>query len=849
MKRILSLLIAVVMLVSSVSVASATQTTETEISDNQPQVVTETEAATQEGSQPTVSETLAENETQTQTEPEPTEAPVIDYPIITKFDTANGGTKIFWDAYEGAYRYRLFIKREDGSGWKALTTTTALSYTHTGLESNKDYTYTVRVVNADGSFGSEYYKNGWTRKYLDAPKLESLASVEKGQKLTWSFVEGATNYKVYIREGNAWKALCYTTGTSFVNVNAKSGESYRYTVRCVTDEGDDFTSHFDPNGITATFVATPKITKVENVSNGAKVTWNKVDGAALYKLFYKLEDGSGWKTIATTSADNATHTNIKSGDEYRYTVRACNYAGSYISAYDKTGVKNVFLSVPEITSVNSAMGGLEIKWNAVVGAENYKIYVKTAGSWKGLGFTTETSYIDTTAQSGTLYTYTVRCVSADGEELRSYFNTSGVSGSFIDTPLITDVENLENSVKVTWNMVNGVSKYKLFYKREDGSGWKTIGTTTSDNFVHEGLSDGDVYTYTVRGCDSKGNYISGYDKTGVTNVFRSPMQFRCVKVNDKSAYLSWSKVDAAKYYKVYRKNFGGEWQLIKTVTHSSVIDYGVIKNVPYTYTIRCFDENMKSLSAYSIDVKYYYNGVPADGAIDVNGTTYNFVNGGIKQGYVTINGVLYYYNENGTLEKNGIVGSDKDGYCLADSTGKIDLSVRKAYTYKGVDYNILDGKAYKVVTNPDRTLFRAFKELDKALKGKDASKLTDAQKLKICFDYVKGAYVEKNPRIPHYNGMDWPQLYANDMFVNGVGNCFSYGAAFAYMAKAIGYEEVYCCHSGGHGWAEIDGLVYDPEWSRHHFTYSYYALSYDSKTDQNYKGAIAPGLPWMHVKI
>ncbi len=123
------------------------------------------------------------------------------------------------------------------------------------------------------------------------------------------------------------------------------------------------------------------------------------------------------------------------------------------------------------------------------------------------------------------------------------------------------------------------------------------------------------------------------------------------------------------------------------------------------------------------------------------------------------------------------------------------------------------------------------------------------QKLRACFDYVKTAYREINPRIPHYKGMDWPVVYANDMFVNGAGNCCSYAAAFAYMAKAIGYEEVYCCNSGGHGWAEIDGLVYDPEWSKWHHAYNYFALSYNTPTDQDYKGAIGAGHPWMRIKI
>ena len=123
------------------------------------------------------------------------------------------------------------------------------------------------------------------------------------------------------------------------------------------------------------------------------------------------------------------------------------------------------------------------------------------------------------------------------------------------------------------------------------------------------------------------------------------------------------------------------------------------------------------------------------------------------------------------------------------------------------------------------------------------------QKLRACFDYVKTAYREINPRIPHYKGMDWPVVYANDMFVNGAGNCCSYAAAFAYMAKAIGCEEVYCCNSGGHGWAEIDGLVYDPEWSKWHHAYNYFALSYNTPTDQDYKGAIGAGHPWMRIKI
>ena len=174
------------------------------------------------------------------------------------------------------------------------------------------------------------------------------------------------------------------------------------------------------------------------------------------------------------------------------------------------------------------------------------------------------------------------------------------------------------------------------------------------------------------------------------------------------------------------------------------------------------------------------------------------------------------------------------------------FDVRKAVTWGGNDWNILDGRAVKVTDEYDETLHRALKLVDKVCD----SNMSKSDKLWKMFRYIQNAYVEMNPRIPHYHGDGWEILYANDMFVNGKGNCLSYGAEFAFIAKAIGYENVYACHSGGHGWAEIEGKVYDPEWGRHRFDNTYFGIDYNNNpTDNNYKAAIAPGYSWMRVKI
>lgn len=191
------------------------------------------------------------------------------------------------------------------------------------------------------------------------------------------------------------------------------------------------------------------------------------------------------------------------------------------------------------------------------------------------------------------------------------------------------------------------------------------------------------------------------------------------------------------------------------------------------------------------------------------------------------------------------IGHNANGYWYCKN-GKVDFSYNNSnLTYNGKKWKVANGKATLAAsTASEATLARAQVIVNRITNNA----MTNEQKLKACFDFVK-TYGECRPRTPHYMGMDWPVIYANDMFVNGKGNCFSYAAAFAYLAKAVGYENVYACSSSGHGWAEVNGLVYDPEWSKHSTKSSYYGLSYNTKTDVNYKSAIASAKAWMHIKI
>ncbi len=768
----------------------------------------------------------------------------VNYPQITNIATGSKGFTVSFTEYEGAATYRLFIKKSTGSGWTKVADSQSTTIKHINLVSGTDYTYTVRALDAFGKYISEYNTQGYTKTYIAPPVVKAECAYE-GIKISWNKVAGAQNYKVFIKKDSKWKTLATTTATSYTDYNVEPNKTYSYTVRCVSADGSVNTSFYNKTGKSCKYIEAPQITKISNGAKGTTVTWNKVSGASKYRLFYKNSSGKGWTKIKDTTSTSATHTTLKSNSTYTYTVRALNSDGTYASYYNSSGWTKTYIAPPTITSVESTYGGIKISWNKVAGAQNYKVFIKKDSKWKTLSTTTATSYTDYNVEPNKTYSYTVRCVSADGSVNTSFYNKTGKSCKYIQAPEITKFTNGAKGTKVTWDKVSGASKYRLFYKNSSGSGWTKIADTTNNYANHLGIADGSTYTYTVRAMNSSGSYISGYYTTGWTNRYIAPPQITSVTSSANGMYINWEYVETAKKYRVYRKEFGGSYIGIADVSANYFTDTNAPQNTLYAYTLRCLDENSNTISYYLTNTAYYYNNALANGKITHNGVTYNFVDGFIRQGYVKIDGKTYYYNSNGVVEKNGIVGSSKDGYRYADKNGVIDYTYRNAVTQDGVDWNVLDGIATKVKTEADKTLFRALKLMNKIC-DKD---MTKSQKLKKCWDYVKSAYIEENPRIPHYKGMDWPVIYANDMFVNGRGNCFSYGACFAYLAKAIGYEEVYCCHSGGHGWAEIDGLIYDPEWSRHHSGYTYYGMSYDAPCDVDYKGAMSAATSWMHVKI
>ena len=133
------------------------------------------------------------------------------------------------------------------------------------------------------------------------------------------------------------------------------------------------------------YLATPSVTKVENATDGVKVTLKKVSGAAAYRVFYKIGKGS-WKKAGDTTTNTFLWKGGKSGTKYTFTVRCIPKTGSgiYSSDFNKTGKSITYVAAPKLTAArNNKAKTVTATWKKVSGINGYELQYSTTKNFKG----------------------------------------------------------------------------------------------------------------------------------------------------------------------------------------------------------------------------------------------------------------------------------------------------------------------------------------------------------------------------------------------------------------------------------------------------------------------------------
>lgn len=225
---------------------------------------------------------------------------------------------------------------------------------------------------------------------------------------------------------------------------------------------------------------------------------------------------SGNRTSLTYTSSNPSVATVNSrgvvtGKKYGSVTITVQAAGSNYLTVTKQVPLNIRNPIPELTSLENQPNGMRLRWKRSAGAVCYRILCKAeGGNWKGVGYSTGTSFLATTSngktplKSGVRYTFTVRCVAASGTTtFTSDYSRTGLSRVYAPGVSIRTLKSPKaGTVSLTWNTVSNISGYQVQYsEQQDFSSdvrQVSISGACRNVFTRSTLLSGKTYYFRLR---------------------------------------------------------------------------------------------------------------------------------------------------------------------------------------------------------------------------------------------------------------------------------------------------------------------------------------------------------------
>ncbi len=189
-----------------------------------------------------------------------------------------------------------------------------------------------------------------------------------------------------------------------------------------------------------------------------------------------------------------------------------------------------------------------------------------------------------------------------------------------------------------------------------------------------------------------------------------------------------------------------------------------------------------------IDGIFYY--VDEQGRIPLNAA-----------GKYAIDGAYYYVDENGKVPQNaaGMYALSNSEVYMVDAAGRICYlspgihEINQEMYYVNADGTIaVDTTVGYLYFGDDGAYTTGSAKLDdmvdNALAACVTSSMTQAEKLRAAYVYIRDNFTYLARDHQARGTMDWAQESAEWMFTYNKGNCYCFAAVFLYMARRLGYQ-------------------------------------------------------------
>lgn len=261
--------------------------------------------------------------------------------VLKSVKNTYNGPKITWGKLSGASKYYIYRRSITGTKWTKVGSVSSkkTSFTDTSVkDKNGNYIYSVKAINKKGT-ASRYLYSGLTCLFAKAPVISSVSVIaENTVQVKWKKTKTGAKYTIMRKEGDgSWKTIKTNySGTSYKDTTAKSGKTYKYTIKATftTDYGKTTSGYYTTNGKSIKYLKAPALNEAVAVENGISVSWKAVSGSDSYTILRRdIDESTSWVVVGEVGADQTTFVDTSALGEtsYIYTVRADaeNNKGSY----------------------------------------------------------------------------------------------------------------------------------------------------------------------------------------------------------------------------------------------------------------------------------------------------------------------------------------------------------------------------------------------------------------------------------------------------------------------------------------------------------------------------------------
>lgn len=342
------------------------------------------------------------------------------YPVpenIKVSDVKSASYKLSWNAVPEADSYKVYRLRDDG--YELLASVSANYYTVGSLSFGQIDSYKITAVFKEGS---KKYESNYSEEVIAATtpamvKNFKAKAYTRTVKLTWSAVENADCYNIYLLEGDKYVLLDTVTGTSCKIEELVPGADYKFYIRAYIK----LTNSTVKGSMTYVDAATKPV-KVEKLTvSGVGTTyhtlnWEEAEGANYYHIYQYSSAEKKYVVVAETKNLSYKFTDLTAGKTYGYKVRAVYTKAGQDDVLGDVSAVFKFCTKPakttELKASSVKADSFKLSWKKVSGATYYQVavYDKAKGKYVTYGTSDTNSIVFENLASATTYKVKVRAV-------------------------------------------------------------------------------------------------------------------------------------------------------------------------------------------------------------------------------------------------------------------------------------------------------------------------------------------------------------------------------------------------------------------------------------------------------